>query len=103
MNFETRQSYAEIYEILQYMPDEYVKKIPRKLIELFQTEKLEDCEIKINKKNPLDRNYLSKKTLILISILNYNYWCPNKKIKDELYKRYLSNNEKYKIDLHKKI
>lgn len=102
MTYETRQAYAEICTVLQYMPDEYVKKIPEKVIKLFQTEKLEDYEVNINKSNPLDKNYLSQKTMVLIAMLNYKYWCPNKKVKDELYKQYLSNNEKYENEIRKK-
>lgn len=102
MTFETRQAYAEICTVLQYMPDEYVKKIPEKVIKLFQTEKLEDYEVNINKVNPLDKNYLSKKTMVLIAMLNYQYWCPNKKVKNELYKQYLSNNEMYEKEIQEK-
>jgi len=102
MTFETRQAYSEVYAVLQYMPDEYIKKIPKKIIKLFQSEKLEDYEVNINKSNPLDKNYLSKKTMVLIAMLNYQYWCPNKKVKNELYKQYLSNNEKYENEIREK-
>lgn len=102
MTFETRQAYTEVCAVLEYMPDEYVKKIPEKIIKLFQSEKLEDYEVNINKSNPLDKNYLSPKTMVLIAMLNYQYWCPNKKIKNELYKQYLSNNEKYEKEIQEK-
>lgn len=102
MTFETRQAYAEVCAVLKHMPDEYVKKIPEKVIKLFQNEKLEDYEVNINKSNPLDKNYLSKKTMVLIAMLNYQYWCPNKKVKNDLYKQYLSNNEKYEKEIQEK-
>lgn len=102
MTFETRQAYAEICEVLQYMPKEYVQKIPEKMIKLFQTEKLENYEVNINKSNPLDNNYLSKETLVLIAVLNYQYWCPNKKVKGDLYQMYSSNNEKYQKEIEEK-
>lgn len=91
MTFETRQAYTELCAVLEYMPNEYVKKVPKKIIKLFQSEKLENYKPNINKLNPLDKNYLSKKTMVLIAMLNYQYWCPNKKVKDDLYKTYLSN------------
>lgn len=102
MTFETRQAYSEVCAVLEYMPDEYVKKIPKKIIKLFQSEKLKDYEVNINKSNPLDKNYLSKKTMVLIAMLNYQYWCPNEKVKRELYKKYLSNNEKYEKEIREK-
>lgn len=42
------------------------------------------------------KSYLSKKTMVLIAMLNYYYWCPNK---DDLYKMYLNNNEKYEKEI----
>lgn len=102
MTYETRQAYAEICAVLDYMPNEYVTKIPERITKLFQTEKLENYEPNINKSNPLDKNYLSKKTMVLIAMLNYQYWCPNKKVKDELYKQYLSNNERYEKEIQEK-
>ena len=102
MTYETRQAYAEICTVLQYMPDEYVKKIPQKMIQLFQNEKLENYEVNINTSNPLDKNYLSKNTMVLIAMLNYQYWCPNEMVKKDLYKQYLSNNKKYEKEIREK-
>jgi len=102
MTFETRQAYSEVYTVLQNMPVEYVKKIPKKILKLFETEKLDNYEVNINKSNPIDKNYLSKNAMVLIAILNYQYWCPNKKVKNDLYMQYLSNNEKYEKDIQEK-
>lgn len=102
MTLETRQAYAEVWAVLKYMPNEYVRKVPKKIIKLFQTERLENYEPNINKLNPLDKNYLSKKTMALIAMLNYQYWCPNKKVKDNLYNIYLSNNDKYQNEMEQK-
>lgn len=102
MTFETRQAYAELCTVLEHMPDEYVKKIPEKIIKLFEREKLKDYEVNINKSNPLDKNYLSKKTMVLIAMLNYQYWYPNAKVKYDLYKQYLANNEKYEKEIQEK-
>ena len=84
------------------MPNEYISKIPKKIIKLFETERLENYEPNINKSNPWDKNKLSKKAMVIIAMLNYQYWCPNKKVKDDLYKTYLSNNDKYQKEIEKK-
>ena len=102
MTYETRQAYSEVCVVLDYMPNEYISKIPKKIIKLFKDERLENYEPKINKSNPLDKNYLSKKTIVLIAMLNYQYWCPNKKIKDELYKKYVENNKNYQKEIEEK-
>lgn len=102
MTYETKQAYSEVCAVLDNMPNEYVSKIPKKIIDLFQTEKIKDYKPNINMSNPLDKKYLSKKTMVLIAMLNYYYWCPNKKVKDELYKMYLNNNEKYEKEIAEK-
>ena len=99
MTYETKQAYSEVCAVLDNMPNEYVSKIPKKIIDLFQAEKLQDYKPNINTSNPLDKNYLGKKTMVLIAMLNYYYWCPNKEIKDDLYKMYLNNNEKYEKEI----
>ncbi len=102
MIYETKQAYSEVCTVLENMPNEYISKIPQKIIKLFETERLENYEPNISKSNPLDKNKLSKKAMVIIAMLNYQYWCPNKKVKDDLYKTYLSNNDKYQREIEKK-
>ena len=102
MTYETKQAYSEVCAVLENMPNEYISKIPKKIIKLFETERLTKYEPNINKSNPLDKNKLSKKAMVIIAMLNYKYWCPNKKVKDDLYKTYLSNNDKYQKEIEKK-
>ena len=102
MTYETKQAYSEVCVVLEKMPNEYISKIPKKIIKLFETERLTNYEPNINKSNPLDKNKLSKKAMVIIAMLNYQYWCPNKKVKDDLYKTYLSNNDKYQREIEKK-
>ena len=90
------QKYANYDEV------EYTGSGILRTIKLFQNEKLEDYKVNINKSNPLDKNCLSKKTMVLIAMLNYQYWCPNKKVKNDLYKQYLANNEKYEKQIQEK-
>ena len=96
MTYETKQAYSEVCRVLENMPNEYVSKVPKKIIELFKTERLANYEPNISKLNPLDKNNLSKKAIVIIAMLNYQYWCPNKKVKDELYKKEIE--EKYSVD-----
>lgn len=102
MTVETRQAYSEICTILKYLPQEYVKKVPSRLIELFESQKQENYVVNIDESNPLDKNNLSKKTMVIIAMLNYQYWCPNKKQKDNLFKIYSSNNKKYEEEISEK-
>lgn len=99
MDYETRKACTEVCTVLEYMPQEYIKKIPKKIIDLLESRKIENYKVNINKENPIDKNYLSKKAMALIAMLNYMCWCPNQKVKDELFEQYVSNNEKYKEEM----
>ena len=99
MYYETRKACTEVCTVLEYMPQEYIKKIPKKIMDLFESIKIENYKVNINKENPIDKNYLSKKTMAIIAMLNYMCWCPNQKTKDELLEQYLSNDEKYKKEM----
>ncbi len=91
MNYEMRQAYTEVYQVLENMPHEYLNKIPLKILEILREEKLQDYKININKENPVDKTKLSKQTMTILAIFNYCYWCPNIKVKNDLYRIYLKN------------
>lgn len=90
------KSYTEICEILKYMPKEYYEKIPEDIIKNFEEHKDANYEVKIDSKNPINQKGLLHNTMVILAILNYKFWCPNRKIKNDLYKIYLGNNSKTK-------
>ena len=90
-NNELSIAYAEVYEILSFMEPKYIDKIPLKLMELFREEKLKDYKPNIEPTIPLDEQKLQKKTLIILAMLNINYWCEDEKEKNELRKIYEDN------------
>lgn len=95
MTFELKQAYSEVFIILQHMPREYIEKIPSKIYKMFEREKIEGYKLNVNQDNLLNKEVLSKKTIVLIAILNYMYWCPSPKVRKSLHKQYLANNEIY--------
>lgn len=102
MTYEMQKAYAEVYEILHQMPQEYIRKIPKKIIEMLEKEKLKNYEIELNKENLVDASRLTKTTMTILAMFQYQYWCPNKKIKQELYQIYLKNEEIYQKELREK-
>lgn len=94
MTYEMRQAYTEVCQVLENMPKEYVNKIPQKVLEMLKSAQLEDYKINIKKENPVDRTKLTKQAMIILAIFNYQYWCPNRKVKNDLYKIYAKNEEK---------
>ena len=98
---EFAEASAEINEILKYLPEEYVGKIPTKLRDFFK--KVEDKEYitNIDQNKPLDEQDIKPKTQTLLTILYREYWC-NEKEKAELDKILIENDRKYEEELREK-
>lgn len=94
MENDLYKAYAEVDEILSFMEDVYIDKIPKKLRELFKNERLEDYKPNIDPKIPLDEQKLQKKTFSILAMLNLNYWCEDEKEKQDLIAIYAENDRK---------
>ena len=75
MENELAQSYSEVYEILKYIPISYLNKVPKEVVNIFKTKRDKNYKVKINPNIPLEDQKLHRKTLILLSVLNLDYWC----------------------------
>lgn len=102
MKNDLYKAYAEVDEILSFMEDVYIDKIPKKLRELFKNERLEDYKPNIDPKIHLDEQKLQKKTFSILAMLNLNYWCEDKKEKQDLIAIYAENDRKKEEELREK-
>ena len=102
MKNDLYKAYAEVDEILSFMEDVYIDKIPKKLRELFKNERLEDYKPNIDPKIPLDEQKLQKKTFSILAMLNLNYWCEDEKEKQDLIAIYSENDRKKEEELREK-
>lgn len=102
MTYEMRKAYAEVDEALHNMPQEYIEKIPKKIIEMLKEEKLKDYKVKLEKENIIDASKLTKTTMAILAVFQYQYWCTNEKVRSELYKIYAKNEAKYQEELKEK-
>lgn len=102
MENDLYKAYAEVDEILSFMEDVYIDKIPKKLRELFKNEKIKDYNPNIDPKIPLDEQNLQKKTFSILAMLNLNYWCEDEKEKQELIAIYTENDRKKEEELKEK-
>ena len=98
---EFAEASAEINEILKYLPEEYVRKIPTKLREFFKKVKDKDYITNIEPNKPLDEQNIKPKTKTLLTILYREYWC-NEEEKAELDKILMGNDKKYEAELREK-
>ena len=98
---EFAEASAEIDEILGYMPEEYVNKVPIKLREFFKKVKVKDYISNIDPNKLLNEQDLKNKTRTLITVLYRNYWCSPEE-KAELDKKLIENQKKYDEELREK-
>lgn len=86
-------AYAEIDEILNNLEDEYVERIPTKIIEFFKEEKSKEYNPVIRADIPLEEQNLNRNTLVILAILNLNYWCDTEDEKQEILEEFAKNEQ----------
>ena len=94
-------AYAEIDEILNLLEDKYREKVPEKVRTFFKEEKMFDYKPTIDVNTPLIQQNLKRETMVLLAILNLNYWCENEKEKQRFLNE-LDKNEEEKKELEEK-
>ena len=75
MENELAQAYSEVSEISKSIPMAYLNKIPKDVLNIFKTKRDKNYKVNINPNLPLEDQKLHRKTLILLSVLNLDYWC----------------------------
>ena len=73
MKEDSSLAYSEIYEILKLIEDEYVNKIPKKIINFFEVER--DKEYNANIKEPLEQQKLKNETIIILGLIYRDFLC----------------------------
>ena len=95
------KAYTEVNCLLEHMPQSYIDKLPKKLIELIQKQSNEQYNINIDTNKSLIEQNFSKKTKDLIAILKYNYWSTDEE-KQQLKQIFYANENKYQEELREK-
>lgn len=101
MVMENMLAYAEIDEILNLLEDDYRERVPKKVRDFFKEEKIKDYHPEIDIEKPLIEQNLKRETMVLLAILNLNYWCENEEEKQRFLNE-LDKNEEEKKELEEK-
>lgn len=101
MNIETRQAYSEVNKFLELIGEEMKNKIPLKLRNFFKREMDKNYIPTINTHIPIKEQNLKRKTIVIITGLNLQYWCKEER-KQELLEKYSNNEKKYQEELREK-
>ena len=91
----TQSVYSEVYAILNTLGDEYIDKLPKKLMELIISEKVSSYNPVYNLDIPIEEQNMSEDALAMITFFNLKYWCDPIE-KEEILKDLRENEKKYK-------
>ena len=73
INYNNRYAFSEVYEILNWLGDEYKKKVPKNLLRMFKEERKFGYTPNIDFNKPLDTQ-VRQETKNIIAYLNYCCW-----------------------------
>lgn len=94
-------AYSEVDAILNLLEDKYKEKVPEKVRTFFKEEKMVDYTPTIDVNIPLIQQNLKRETIVLLAILNINYWCENEEEK-LFFVNELAKNEEEKKKIEEK-
>jgi len=92
------KAYTEVNCLLQYLPQSYLDKLPKKLMELIRDQSDTQYNIYIDTNKSLLEQNFSDKAIALIAVLKYNYWSTDEE-KQQLEKILYENENAYQEEL----
>ncbi len=95
------KAYTEVNCLLQYLPQSYLDKLPKKLMELIRDQSDTQYNIYIDTNKSLLEQNFSDKAIALIAVLKYNYWSTDEE-KQQLEKIFYENENAYQEELLEK-
>ena len=104
VNIKPDQAYAysEVLEIISLMEEKYVNRIPKKLLNIFETNKSSTYSNHLSTDIPLEEQGISEQTSAILAMLMLNYWCDSEEQKQELKNTFEENERKYQEELKEK-
>lgn len=95
----TKESYSEVFEIINFLGDEYKNRIPKKLYKFIENNRDKKYKPNFNLKNNIDslnESSVSRKTIAIIAFLNAKYWTEDEETKQKLEKIYSADQVRFK-------
>lgn len=102
MDVKTKETYSEVYSILNILGESYIKRIPTKLYQIIKEEKSNEYNPKYDSIIALEQQNVKKESLSMIALLHLNYWCDSQEEKQKLKELLKNNEEKHQAELREK-
>ncbi len=94
-------AYTEVYEILCYMPINYIKKLPVELLNLFEQNRNKDYKYCVNTEKKINEQDMLVETKSILAVLYRDFWATPEKKEIILQKEKIERNV-YQNELRKK-
>ena len=69
-----KKAYKEIVEILKYVPEESINKIPQEMRNMFEEKQLKTYDFQIDTNKTFDEQELLKETKAILANIFRDYW-----------------------------
>ena len=102
MVITTKEMYSEVYSILKMLGKEYMEKLPKTILKIIIESREENYNPKYDLSIPLKNQDINRKSISMITLLQYNYWCETQEEKSKLKKMLEENEEKYQKEIKEK-
>lgn len=93
------KAYKEIVEILKYVPDKDINKIPENMRNMFETEMDKEYEFQIDIQKPFEEQKLLEETKAILANIFRDYWATDKQ-KEKIIK--IQNNQRQILEEQKR-
>ena len=102
MDIKTKETYSEVYSILDMLGNSYINRLPSSLYKMIKEEKLDEYKPQYNSTILLEQQNVRKEALSIIALFHLNYWCTSNDEKTKLKTLLNKNEEKYQAEIREK-
>lgn len=102
MVITTKEMYSEVYGILKALGDKYIDKLPKTVLKVITECKEENYNPEYSMSIPLKEQDINRKSLAMIALLHYNYWCETEEDRTKFKNMLETNEEKHQKEMKEK-
>ena len=102
MVITTKEMYSEVYGILKALGDKYIDKLPKTVLKVITESKEENYNPEYSMSIPLKKQDINRKSLAMIALFHYNYWCETEEERKKFKNMLETNEEKHQKEMKEK-
>ena len=102
MVITTKEMYSEVYGILKALGEKYINKLPKTVLKVITESKEENYNPEYSMSVPLKEQDINRKSLAMIALFHYNYWCETEEERKKFKNMLETNEEKHQKEMQEK-